>query len=180
MGQGCDVSFYLGIDPSLTATGIVVLDDHANVFMQTVITSKHKGTKRLVDLREQTKKELGGITPAKMITVFIERYSFGSRLGQAFSIGEWGGVLRALLSVMKFKEVIEVSPQTLKKFITGRGNVQKDMILKEVFKKWGVDFDDDNLADSYGLARMNWSRDNMDLLTKADKEVIEKVLKCPF
>jgi hypothetical protein len=27
-------------------------------------------------------------------------------------------------------------------------------MLKEVYKKWGEDFDDDNICDSYALARL--------------------------
>ena len=46
-----------------------------------------------------------------------------------------------------------VSPSTLKKFVTGKGNCKKDLVLLKVFQKWGVEFSDNNLADAYSLAR---------------------------
>ena len=47
-----------------------------------------------------------------------------------------------------------IAPGTLKKFVTGKGNSKKDLMLLKTYKKWGVEFEDDNLCDAYGLARM--------------------------
>ena len=47
-----------------------------------------------------------------------------------------------------------VTPGELKKFITGKGQAKKDLILLNVFKRWGVEFDNSDLADAYGLSRM--------------------------
>lgn len=164
--------FYIGIDPSLSSTGIVVLDKNSRLMSSTLIQSNLKGTERLIELRNLLRECIRRVDSPR---VLIERYSFGSRAGQAFSIGEWGGVLRVLL-VESGHEVVEVSPSTLKKFITGKGNVKKDMILKEVFKKWDEDFNDDNLADAYGLARMNWSIDRKEDLLKYEKDCIKVIM----
>jgi Holliday junction resolvasome RuvABC endonuclease subunit len=47
-----------------------------------------------------------------------------------------------------------VAPQTLKKFITGSGKGDKNMILLKAFQKWGKEFTDDHTCDAYGLARI--------------------------
>lgn len=52
-----------------------------------------------------------------------------------------------------------VGTSQVKKFSTGSGGsakrpVTKAVIIKEVFRKWGVDVDNDNLADAYVLARV--------------------------
>ena len=47
-----------------------------------------------------------------------------------------------------------IATNTLKKFVTGKGNGPKSVIIKGVYKKWGYDVDNDNLADAYGLARL--------------------------
>jgi len=48
-----------------------------------------------------------------------------------------------------------VPPTNLKKYVTGKGNgVSKSQMLLQVYKKWGVEFNDDNAADSYGLAHL--------------------------
>ena len=50
---------------------------------------------------------------------------------------------------------VQCPPSTLKKYVTGQGTkVAKNMMLLHTYKKWGVTFNDDNAADSYGLARI--------------------------
>jgi crossover junction endodeoxyribonuclease RuvC len=122
-------------------------------------------------------KELEAFVPSKMIIIFLERYAYGARAGQAFSIGEWGGVLRVLLDEMKFKEVFEVSPPTLKKYITGHGNAKKEQMLLQTFKRYKIEFQSNDLCDAYGLARMNWARDNQSKLLKHEKEALQTVME---
>jgi crossover junction endodeoxyribonuclease RuvC len=43
---------------------------------------------------------------------------------------------------------------TLKKFAAGKGNAKKQEMLMMMYKRWGVEFSDDNAADSYALARL--------------------------
>jgi crossover junction endodeoxyribonuclease RuvC len=65
-----------------------------------------------------------------------------------------------------------VAPTSLKKYITGKGTkVQKNQILLQVYKKWGVEFTDDNAADSYGLARIARGKHDFEY----EKEVYDKV-----
>lgn len=54
---------------------------------------------------------------------------------------------------------ILVAPTTLKKFVAGRGGsaknpVGKNVVLKEVFRKWNIDTNDDNEADAIVLAHI--------------------------
>jgi crossover junction endodeoxyribonuclease RuvC len=42
---------------------------------------------------------------------------------------------------------------TLKKYATGKGTSKKQEMLLQIYKRWGVEFNDDNAADSYALAR---------------------------
>ena len=44
-----------------------------------------------------------------------------------------------------------VTPSQLKKFATGKGNVDKNVVIKEVYKRFGIDTDDDNTADAVVL-----------------------------
>ncbi len=49
-----------------------------------------------------------------------------------------------------------IPPTTLKKFVTGRGNVDKDVVMKDVYKRWGHDCTISDEADAcaamhYGL-----------------------------
>jgi crossover junction endodeoxyribonuclease RuvC len=43
---------------------------------------------------------------------------------------------------------------TLKKYATGKGTAKKQEMLLQMYKRWGVEFNDDNAADAYALARL--------------------------
>lgn len=65
-----------------------------------------------------------------------------------------------------------VPPTSLKKYVTGKGQgVSKSQILLNVYKKWGVEFTDDNAADSYGLAHIVSGKAKLSY----EKEVYEKL-----
>ena len=165
--------YYIGIDPSLTATGFIVLDEKGNLQKKKIIKSKLKGVERLIELEEELCDSLH-IYRGKIDGVCMESYSFGSRLGQAFSIGELGGIFKRCLTKFPVKYKL-IPPTRLKKFVTGKGNIKKELILKEVYKKWGVDLDDNNLADAFGLARIAWSYKYRSKLREYEKEIIEQI-----
>ena len=67
------------------------------------------------------------------------------------------GALHYLLRLYLYRHTVDykvIAPGTLKKFVTGKGNAKKDLMLLKVYKKWGEEFEVDDLADAYGLARM--------------------------
>ena len=97
----------MGLDLSLTSTGWSCDGEYG------VISSKNKKTQRLVDISGEILKKC---SKHKVETVVIEGYSFASRSGQAFSIGELGGVVRFCLLQSGF-EFVEVPP-------TVRANLQ--------------------------------------------------------
>jgi len=165
--------YYIGVDPSLTATGFVVLDEKGNLQEKKIIKSKLKDVERLIELSDELRDSLQTYR-GKISGVCIEGYSFGSRLGQAFSIGELCGIFKICLT--KFPVLYKIiAPTRLKKFVTGKGNSKKELLLKEVYKKWGIDFNDNNLADAYGLARISWSYENRKKLLSYEKEIIEQI-----
>lgn len=47
---------------------------------------------------------------------------------------------------------ILVPPSTLKKFVTGKGNAEKSIVIREVFRRYGCECGNDNEADACGLA----------------------------
>lgn len=54
---------------------------------------------------------------------------------------------------------IVVGPTTLKKFICGTGAAKKELMLKEMFRRYGVDTDDNNQADAAALAIFGLAHD---------------------
>lgn len=47
---------------------------------------------------------------------------------------------------------IDVHPMTLKRFATGTGNAKKEMVLMEVYKRWGMSFATNDEADAFVCA----------------------------
>jgi len=143
---------FVGIDPSYNSTGLIVLDQTGKIIEQkNFSTSKNKEIEeRIIEFEEN-------ISFVPMIinleSVFIEGPSFSSTGKYMLQMG----ALHYFLRIFLFKNKVNykvIAPGTLKKFITGNGNAKKDLILLKTYKKWGVEFQINDLADAYGLARM--------------------------
>lgn len=153
----------VGIDPSLTSTGVAVLPDRTYV-----IRSKQHGVARLTEIRDAIKKEI-----ADADLVILENYAY-CRANQAHQIGELGGVLRVLLTESGVRW-ITVAPAQLKKFATGKGNTKKEHMLQQVYKRWGVECETSDEADAFTLAKIGQALVHDVELTKFQKEVIERL-----
>jgi hypothetical protein len=86
--------------------------------------------------------------------------------------GELFGLVRMCLYDQGPMFPLQVSPAMLKKYVTGKGTgVQKNQMLLQVYKKWDAEFNDDNAADSYGLARIARGTD----VLAYEIEILEKL-----
>lgn len=139
----------LGIDPA-TKMGLIILERKKDVITTThqqVYSSKSKGMQRLGDI--------GGCI-IDMLKVFkpdliaLEGYSFGSKFNHEITYSV-GTVIRYFLWQSEYDYKV-IPPSSLKKFVTGKGNCKKDLMLLGVYKNWGFDTTDDNLSDAYGIA----------------------------
>jgi Holliday junction resolvasome RuvABC endonuclease subunit len=85
----------------------------------------------------------------------------------ALKLGELAGLVKLtiwdyfdgnLYSAIPYEEHIrtplQIPPMTLKKYATGKGTAKKQEMLMQIYKRWGIEFNDDNAADSYALARL--------------------------
>ena len=142
---------FVGIDHSFTGTGVILLDKNGEILEQKLIKSNPKQTieERLIYLRDQL-----SFVPVivNLKTVYLEGPSFASNGQFVLQMGALHFMIRLLL----FEHGVDykiIAPGALKKFITGKGNAKKNLMLLKIFKKWNVEFDDDNLGDAYSLAR---------------------------
>jgi len=143
---------FVGLDPSYNEFGLIILDQKANILEQRILTSDSKldAAERIIQLEEGFKfiPNIVGLQ-----SICIEGPAFSSKGQFVLQMGALHYYLRIfLLKNNTFFKVI--APGTLKKFVTGTGKGKKELILLKTFKKWGVEFDNNNLADAYGLARM--------------------------
>ena len=147
--------YYIGIDPSLTGSGLVIIDEEKIVKQLTVSTSPKDPMEVRINTIGDMIVNLSILNDLDKLYsiggIAIEGLSFGSK-GQ--SILELGGLhyhLRMLLWNNNIGYTI-VPPTTLKKFVTGKGTCKKDLMLLKVYKRWNEEFSDDNLADAFSLA----------------------------
>lgn len=138
----------MGIDPSLTSTGLVVLEN-GNLILHEILEVKEKGIARLLTLQNILEGRLFAYKPDLVV---VEGYAF-ARSNQAHQMGELGGMIRMLLT-QKRVPWLEVAPTQVKKFATGKGNAAKELILMNVLKRWGVEFQVSDEADAFVLAKI--------------------------
>lgn len=142
------MSIVMGIDPSLTSTGWVVLAD-GDLYKHGTINSKLTGPARLLEIKKDI-FELLLLYKPKMVA--IEGYAYAAA-NKAHQIGELGGVLRCLL-YEKADDWREYPPTVVKKYCTGKGNGKKEDMKLWTYKKWGVEFKTNDEVDAYVLAKL--------------------------
>jgi Holliday junction resolvasome RuvABC endonuclease subunit len=149
-----DGPVYVGIDLSLAKTGVVAIGGDGSKYWWRL----HKPPP---DLSEAARlaahrwmlNDFFDSLPEPTI-VGMEGYSFGSKGSSVFQIAQWGGVARTVLYDRHLDDkTVIMAPSTLKKYVTNNGNAPKNLVLREVYRVWGVEAEDDNVADAYGLAR---------------------------
>lgn len=140
---------WLGIDQSFSGFAITALGDAG--FYTEVYKSDKRGTDRLKDIQSHVMDWL--VEFDQIQDVAMEGYAYAGA-GMVYNLGELGGMVKLTLLEFGIYPLI-VPPTNLKKYAAGKGNgVSKSQMLLNVYKTWGVEFTDDNAADSYVLAHM--------------------------
>ncbi len=84
-------------------------------------------------------------------TLLFEDLSFGSNDPSAQERAGLAYLIRHRLW-KEGQSFFLVAPSRLKKFVTGKGNAKKELMMLEVFKRFGHSPADNNAADAIGLA----------------------------
>ena len=166
----------LGLDLSLRSSGIIKLKD-GEIIEQRLIKSKPNG-KSPVDELKRLMKIRDEIDIRNVNIAVIEGLAFMVRKTQALvQLAALNYMVREKLYLNKIPFVVVV-PTTLKKFCTSKGNAKKDVILLEIYKRWGIEFYDDNEADAYVLSRIGEAllNDRADMLV-FQKETVKLLRK---
>ena len=156
---------YIGIDQSFTGFAITAYDEYSEYYTS-VYKSKLRGVDRLLDIQSHMREQLHDF---RIKDVAIEGYAFGSQMSNM--LGELGGMVKMTLKDDFGIYPLIVPPTTLKKYVSGKGNIQKNQMLMHGFKKWGIEFDDDNALDSFALAHLVSGKASLSY----EKEVYDKM-----
>lgn len=166
---------FIGIDQSLTGSGVCVVDAGGQILAKHYIQPKNsRGVRRLDEITRRI-LDIAAQYDGPLFTV-REEYSYGSKGRATFSLGELGGTID--LSLLRaacgpaldfatavagddktaFHAHFKIAPTTHKKLCLGKGNVAKDTAyLLTVARHTGLEFERDDIADAYMLARTLWT-----------------------
>jgi len=158
----------IGIDQSLTGFAITALNvSNPECYETWVYKSDYRGVRRLADIRwwMESKFDFLDAQNCRIVEIAMEGSVLASQ--SALILGELAGMVKLSIwdyfdvnvnSVIPFPEELrrplQIPPMTLKKYATGKGTAKKQEMLLQMYKRWGVEFNDDNAADSYALARL--------------------------
>ena len=157
-GLSKKVPVFIGIDQSLTGFALSAIN-HKNPkeHITWVYKSPYFGVQRLADIRIFLQEHFDYFNENKneILDIAMEGTVLASQA--ALVLGELSATVR--LTIYDYFEdhrkfPLKVPPMTLKKYAAGKGNAKKQEMLLQVYKRWGMEFLDDNAADAYALARL--------------------------
>jgi len=148
----------IGIDQSLTGFALTAISCAEPMrYLTWVYKSPYFGVERLADIRQFLFDHLDYLSQNNRAIENIAMEGTVLASHSALVLGE----LSALVKLTMYdyfdddtRFPIQVPPMTLKKYAAGKGNAKKQEMLLQMYKRWGVEFNDDNAADSYALARL--------------------------
>ena len=147
-------SIAIGIDQSLTGFALsFVNSENPTEHITWVYKSPYNGVQRLADIRLWMLSKIREHTQGKKVfDVAMEGTVLASH--SALVLGELAALVK--LSFWDAGKVtpLQIPPMTLKKYASGKGTSKKQEMLLQIFKRWGIEFNDDNAADAYALARL--------------------------
>jgi crossover junction endodeoxyribonuclease RuvC len=150
----------VGIDQSLTGFALTAISlVEPTKHLTWVYKSPYFGIERLVDIRQWLTDHLNYLLEHQLIIEDIAMEGTVLASQAALVLGELSATVRLAIYDMfdegdRKRYPLKVPPMTLKKYAAGKGNAKKQEMLLQIYKRWGVEFNDDNAADSYALARL--------------------------
>ena len=173
---------FLGIDPSLTGSGLTILDDSYSIKMMKKLSTPTVGVERLYHLQLKFEESLNKYYN-DIHFVCIESAAFRES-GRLWSMGQWAGIfyLDLYRNGIPF---LEVAPLQLKKYVSSVGKNQgKEVVMLDIFKNFNEEIRDSDIADAYVLARIArdyhyvYRRENKNkYLKKYQQDVLSKLNK---
>ncbi len=147
----------VGIDPSLTGTGIAIVDTDDRLVIE-VKTHNTKGTRadtipqRLDRLRRLVADIVTDAFHADLVVIEVPAMSKANS-GTSMLNGFWWMLVSALDAAGR--RIATAQPTSLKKYATGKGNASKDTVILAVARRFPhAYFTNNNEADALVLAAM--------------------------
>lgn len=178
----------VGIDPSLTATGVALIQGGHDTPLRSVHTFGRKGTK--TETLRQREERIWAVVRQVTATVLtldltplitIEGPAHGQTTGSHHDrSGLWWALVRELRE-RTGAEIVEITPGQVKKYATGSGTANKSTVMAAAIRRYlDVPITNDNEADAWVLAAMAarlLGRPVEESLPKVHLEAMTKVVR---
>ncbi len=150
---------YIGIDLSIAGTAVTVLDstvyENPDKFIVSELISTGPRDFECFEARMDhiSSRVFSICLKYPDSKIYMEGLSFGSRGQSMLELAALHYNVRLLFykSTIPFKVI---PPTVVKKFVTSKGNAPKELMLMYCLDKFKVKFTNNNLCDSYCLARL--------------------------
>ena len=161
-----------GVDLSLSCTGVCISVPYnaKGLLKYEIFPAGNCDPARMNEITARVMEQVQECDP-----VILEDFGFASQSG--FAMGGLGWLVRWHLWKAGIPYIC-VAPTRLKKFATGKGNADKSVVLKEVYKRWGFDTENHNIADAFVLMQIGRALfGEIKAETKSQREVLRDILK---
>ncbi len=147
----------MGLDLSLTGTGVAVVSSSSNIWHTTISSNPSLSRiEKCIDIANKIKSYVldgGGCDE-----VFIEDYAYGiTRANSLAYLGELNGIVKASILSTLGKPAYTVPIGVWKKFLCDNGALNKDEFKLRVYKKFGVECATNDSAAAIAIADFGFS-----------------------
>lgn len=144
----------IGIDQSLTGFALSAVSvEFPNKHKTWVFKSEYRGVQRLASIQTFLNDKFTEFAWNGWVIKDIAMEGTVLASQSALVLGELSATVKLTLWEKSILP-LQIPPMTLKKYATGKGTAKKQEMLLQIYKRWGVEFNDDNAADAYSLARL--------------------------
>ena len=176
--------FFVGLDMSLLRPGLCMDHPRDGHYCTSYNNpDKDRYTHRIARFNGIVKILLHKMKPALRVPgrtiILMEDYAFGAS-GKTFEIAECCGILKWRLfyeAGIRPENFLLCSNTHLKMFACNKGNAAKELIIKECYKKWGFDTNDNNEADAFVLWKIAQALRDGKHITAYQADVLDRIKK---
>jgi Holliday junction resolvasome RuvABC endonuclease subunit len=172
---------FLGIDPSLSGSGLSVISSDYKLLDTTKFTTKSFGAERLYLLELKLLEFLD--RHSDIVHCCIEGPAMREE-GRVHDLSQWAGIIYLTL-YKRGVPFLTPAPSQLKKYASSSGENQgKGVVMLDVFKNFGEEFRDNDICDAYVMSRISrdyhllvYEKGDVSHLKKYQMEVLKKLVE---
>jgi len=163
----------IGIDLSLTSTGIAYADGSVESYHPASAGASNYGLDRLCEIRDYIRAAV--LYSRDLELVVMESLAYAAHDTERMG-AQLAGVVRGVLFDLNIPFLL-VAPNTLKKYATGKGNADKYTVMRQADKRLGYEGSSTDEADALWLRAIGWALLGMPVteLPDAHTEAIKKL-----